>query len=362
MGYLKYAEDNDEMNWIRKFENSPDYFLNKTVQPAVYKCLYCFKEFKSKKDLYDHIKSNHNKIETIVIINNQIAAQDTFYEEIESLVIINYNTEQHIKLMGKNIDILSEETDLTVSFIDLSHKNNVITLEIGNRVWKFIKINKKNIEKKKIEDIVFKWSEETAKGIHIKKNNDTSFNDLEKTCLNGFYNYFIACVSEDRDKKNRYAEAKSILSQFSNVLPLARFVLKIIAFKINSLQLLKSLCVEKDIFYSISLFLLNEKFEDFNKNDGQTIFVEENIEKMINIITMFCGDKRDYAIKYLNQFSYQDIINMDDINLKDKICLLKSRYYKEIGNIHEARRYYDEINSTQYKPEVEDFFNKFYRR
>ena len=178
--------------------------------------------------------------------------------------------------------------------------------------------------------------------------------------MDGFYNYFIACLSNESDKKKRYEEAFGILYEFLHIVPSARFALKIISYKFNWVRLLKQFSIDKDVFYNISKFMLNDSnYEELRKFGNSELFVEDNIEDVINITSDFITGKYESVEKYLSKFTDEMLLKSKDTNFNDKIYLLKARLAIINNNKRLARRCYDEIQSPIFQNEFKEFMKNY---
>lgn len=363
MGYAKYMEDDNEAIEERLYEKDlKDYSIVK-VEPPMFVCSYCDVSFYSKKGLYEHIKEAHNKVGAIVIVNDKVALNDMYVKNISSLMVIRYDTDLDIYVNDQIVSIDESEIN-EINLIPFLERNYVnkkeVNIKIGNKKWSIREIAKENIDIAIIEKIISEWGITTSAGRFIKKEKFEYLNSLEKRCLDGFYNYFIACLSNDSDKKKRYEEAFGILYEFLHIIPSARFALKIISFKFNWIRFLKQFSIDKDIFYNISKFMLNDtRYENLTKIGNGELFVEDNIEDIINITLDFINKKYENVEKYLSQFTDEVLLKSKDYNFNDKIYLLKARMAIINGNKRLARRCYDEIQSPILQDEFKEFMKTY---
>lgn len=363
MGYAKYMEDDNEAIEERLYEKDINDYSIVKVEPPMFVCSYCDMSFYSKKGLYEHIKDVHNKVGAIVIVNDKIALNDMYVKNISSLMVIRYDTDLEIFVNEQSVYIDESEIneiDL-IPFLERNYINKKeVVIKIGNKKWTIREITKENINIAVIEKIISEWGITTSSGRFVKKENFEYLNSLEKRCLDGFYNYFIACLSNESDKKKRYEEAFGILYEFLHIVPSARFALKIISYKFNWVRLLKQFSIDKDVFYNISKFMLNDSnYEELRKFGNSELFVEDNIEDVINITSDFITGKYESVEKYLSKFTDEMLLKSKDTNFNDKIYLLKARLAIINNNKRLARRCYDEIQSPIFQNEFKEFMKNY---
>ena len=187
--------------------------------------------------------------------------------------------------------------------------------------------------------------------VHIQKN-ISSLNEIEKRCLDGLYNYFIACVSTGKNKDLRYNDAYAILSEVANILPVATVLLKIIALKFNWIEKLRVLCIEDDDFSDIYDFMTNNQSTLSRSETGSLqVFIEDELDEIIKTIIAYQENKYDDVEIFVKRYPIRSIADIADYNQRDKICLLCARMAIRRLSKHEARRYYDEIQSPFFDDE-----------
>ena len=171
------------------------------------------------------------------------------------------------------------------------------------------------------KEIIDKWSNSVSKGEHINRFTDYTLNSIENKCLDGYYDYFIASITTDiKDKEKRYNEAREILSEFINILPSAKVICKIVAFRNNWFKELRELSTENDIFKIVTKFIMNEKMDliEFS-GDNEQIYVENEIEHMLNIIYYYSIGEKEKFDKLFTKYSSTDIIKTKDENFIDTL-------------------------------------------
>lgn len=362
MGYAKYYEDDKEVMEERFIEkNYYDYAIIKN-DPPLYICNYCRKKFSDKNNLYNHIRKRHNMLDCIFIVNNQVISNEIYIEELKNLKIIRYDSQINIFINGtkintsmNHIDGSSYEIDLTPYITNLLI-NNSIEINAGKKKAIIRMVSKQNINYKRIEEHIETWNklafnQKIGENIYL---DDLSL--LEKHCLDGFYNYFIGAVSKDfKDKKSRYEEAFGILFEFIDLLPKARYILEIIAFKFNWVDSLRKICINDDIFQDIYYFLTNQNMENIHFKEVDTsIYIENDLQKVMEIIEMIINKNYDEANKALNSYSNEFLYGLNDSNFKNKIYLLKARIALINNNKKLAKKMYNEIDELNFEKELKE--------
>lgn len=357
MGWTKYYEDIVDAKTDSGFYDKISNYVTKSIEPPVFNCSYCNLSFYSKSDLYEHIKKAHNIVSSILAVNGKIVHNECYVKDLKSLVVIRHDLNDLIYVNQEQI--LGHETLNEVDIADMVYQdfvvNKTISVGVGEKVFKIHLISQDYIDVEKINSIISKWSIETSQGLHIKKN-ASSFNGIEKRCLEGLYNYFIACVSTGKNKDLRYNDAYAILSEVANILPVATVLLKIIAFKFNWIEKLRVLCVENDAFSSIYDFMINKQ-STITQNEAGTlqIFIEDELDEMIKIIIAYQEKKYDDVEIFVKRYPFRFIADVADCNQRDKICLLCARMALIKLRKHEARRYYDEIQTPFFDDEKKNY-------
>lgn len=345
MGLVCYREKDSEIYEGRV--GKPLYrYKAETVSAAepLFKCNYCDKSFYSKDDLYAHINEAHANIKSLLVVNGMVVHGDVYLKELHSIYIVRYNLNEKFLING--FDLLNSENEIDLFKIasDLLNKDGILKITVGEIKYQISLISQQSINGENIKNVVYDWNSKIAMGHSIQKYDRLCFNALERRCLDGFFNYFIAVQAEGKDKTDRYNDAIAILSEFSNILPIARFLTKVISFKYNWVQRLETLAVDNDIMLN-----MDEFFHDYQpitdidlaKMD-LNIFIEDNLEEVIQLISKVQKGEQS-AINLVLSMSYKDILKIEDINQRDKICLLKARLHKVKGDNRNAKRYYDEL-------------------
>ncbi len=357
MGYAKYHEDDQRIIDDRKyFLYGHNYIEKATTFPPIFNCPYCNKTFYNKEKLNVHIKEEHNSVSKLLILNQQVVQKDAYIKEINSLVIVRYDLSESVHV--NNVEINGEnDIDITKLAIEKLQLTKRLHIQVGNRVWTISLLTSELIDLSKMESIVMQWSIATQERKAINRQDVREFNLPENHCLNGFYNYFLACAAEPTLKIKRYEDAYNILSEFTQVVPSAKFVLKVIAYKLNWVNSIRTLCGGNDLFRNIYDFFIGSQSENnIDEFIGEKqVFIEDDLENSILAILAYQSSHNDKLQDYLNQFNKDTLLNLQDSNLRDKIYLLKARVAIKRGNTHEARRFYEEIATPFFNSEYEQF-------
>ena len=357
MGWAKYHEDIHDAKTDSEFLHKVSNYVTKSIDPPIFNCLYCNAVFYAKKDLYEHIKSEHSSLSAMVVVNGKIVHNECFIKELSSLIVIRYDLSNSVyvnKTILKEFD-KENEVDITDKIKKELLQNKKVVITIGERTFKIHLIAQENIDLNKINATIFKWSEKAAKGLHAEKSFDAS-NELEKKCLNGLYNYFIACVSTGKDKDKRYNDAFAILSEVENVLPAATVVLRIIAFKFNWVEKLRLLSVGDNTFSMLYNFLSGKESKNLHvENGSREIFIEDELDEVIKIMVAYQEKRYDYVNDFAKKYSLRLISKIADVNQRDKVCLICARMAIRSFAKYEARRFYDEIQTPFFEEEKNNF-------
>lgn len=341
MGYAKYFEDIEKILNERKYER--ECAISASPLNMNYLCYYCKEAFESIEERNNHIKRKHNVAGPLLFINDKIASDENYIDEIRSVNIV---------LCGfGNVPIYFEKKMLQVASrtktIDLTSEfgnNGNYTVIIGNKKYKIYKFENTGIVNSEMERIIEDWEKQTEKEAlsltPIPNAYRESLNNAELSYLNAFFDYYTACepAINPHDKKKRYETAFALLSSFNNP-PVKAFVLmKIIAFRFNwieRLELLSNCTLNHGIFDVVLDFYFGRKTkiieEEKNEKQEQKIFVEDDIENCIDAITSFQRADFNSVITFLDEWTDAKINLLEDTNKKDRILFIKSMFEKNIN-------------------------------
>lgn len=362
MGFGKYFEDNERITIERKYlpvGNIPS--LSKKI---FYDCYYCGETYDSISDRNNHIRRNHNVAGPLLFINEKIVTDEYYIDVLYSskIVLCGFN-DIEISIDNQRIKNNNAEINLMSYFKKVK---DFYAIKIGQKIFTIYRYGNINITNSFIDDVIKIWENQTNKDETLNPspiNYPKSLNKAELTYLNGFFDYFTACKNHipQTEKKNRYESAFAILSSFSKPTQKTRVLLKIISFRLNWIEKLENLSKStKGVFDLIIDFYyerVSEKFknEDFKKNE-QLIFVETDIANCFDAIIAYQKDDFVAVDHYLaNWQDNEKIEEIKDINLKDRILLLKARQMKKSGNYIAAKKYYENIKTPFIKKEALNF-------
>ncbi len=356
MGFVKYFEDDQRIIGERKYFHSTFELLERpNVYPPIFDCPYCNLSFSDKPKLFDHIVKHHSTVSRMLILNQQVVQNVAHVGKIESLVLIRYNLTEPVKINGEVFPCSEQNSDIT-ALAQKSLRSNKLEIQIGERVWKIVVLRSEDINLPKLETVITEWSMETQNHHPIRKWDKSGFNTFESRCLGGFFNYFIACNAEPVFKTARYEDALQLLSEFEQFVPAANVILKLIAFKFNWVDKLRSLCCEADPFANIYEFFVGANSDKVYSFSGdKEIYIEDDLGKSVQAILDYQSQNYNRVDEYLRGFGQETLQNMQDDNARDRIYLLKARLATNRGRLHDARKYYDEIKTPFFEAEREKF-------
>lgn len=356
MGIAKYFEDNQRIIGDRKyFQRKIDLIERPNVSPPIFDCPYCNLSFDDRLKLFDHIGKHHGSVSRLLILNQQIVQNAAHVGKIESLSVVRYDLSEPVKINGEAVSCTEQNSDIT-ALAQERLVSNKLEIQIGERAWKITVLQSEEINLPKLETVLTAWSAETQNHRLIQKRDTSGFNKFESRCLDGFFNYFIACNAEPAFKTARYEDAFHLLSEFEQLVPAANVILKLISFKFNWADRLGSLCGEADLFANLYDFFVGENSDKVYSFAGdREIYIEDDLEKSIQAILEYQSQKYDRVDEYLRGFGREALQDMQDLNARDRIYLLKARLAAKRGQLHDARIFYDEIRTPFWEAERREF-------
>ena len=355
MGWVGCADDNQDRIDENRRDNANNYSLAtpREIKTIYYDCPYCDSSFVKHNDLYSHIKADHNILRPLIKINDKIVtyAKKIFITSINSASIFLYGCNNPISLNDNKINIVGDDIiDITKQVCDIVDNEKECTIKIGKYEILVSKYKIEHIRYKQLLEIINKWSKETEQHIPLSLYDGFDFNDSEVWFLNGFYNYFIACNALFSDKIKRYDDAFSIISGFDSPQPIAVLLLKIIAFRRNWINSLKSLCKFKDQFSLAASFFSNSKDNLSPQNIGNNcnqLFIEDDILENLEAINDYMNGKKDSVDLYIQK--HKNIDNIEDINMRDRIYFLKAKRYLDNHEKEKSKHVLGEIKTECFK-------------
>lgn len=295
MGYAKYWEDNSDYY----FDNE---FLRKgavTVDfPNKIKCPYCNDLFQNSNDVWNHIKLNHSRKPLCVYVDKNFSP----------------------KIVAYAID---------------------------------------SVCNKQIDEIIKMWNTQLEKGSKIGlKLHNPLLDDVANRYLDGIYNYFAACESKGKYKKNLFGEAIGILKSYNTIDRRGAFILQIIYYQFNWLDNLNKFCsaYQNDIFSQLLKFYNGiwdidcyvDRYTD-RKDISKVIYIDDDESEYIDAVLQFLNNDIESVQDYLDKVYMK---NMGDQNLSDRIIFLAACVAKKDGNITKANEFRGQILSKELRKKL----------
>ena len=356
MGYPRCLEkDNDNASDKRYMKGMEIEFNPKNPVPH-YKCLYCEQIFNNKESVFSHIRQDHNKLNPTIFVNETVCPnnQTIYVPSVKSAKIHRYGYKEAIKINERTIDDLEIDKDTDIIDITKDIKNELAnnlscSISIGSNTVKIEKFLSFAIIDKTIDENINFWQNQLQSGNYLTKDNlnKLNLNGAEKNYLDGIFNYFLACqkAHESKYKIDRYYDANRLLKSFVSINSVGLYIRKIIAFKFNWFKTLFELCEDykcnDDFTYIYNFFKCRPscKKKVYIKDEKQ-LYIEDDILEIMNAIINFMQGNYESVKKYLIQ---QNLNNIDDSNLYDKILMLKYRMLRIEGKGKESRYIFNEL-------------------
>lgn len=349
MGYAKYNED------IEITRDETGFYGNKGGYSTRYDSRGVYRgKGKGKNTSKENIRAKQvKKIFPLIIVNDKVVnEQYCNVTKINSVIICEAQNEIYIN--GEKFNSVNKIEDITDKVNKILSNRWNVKLCVGDKHVKICKKMQGSINKSYIHEVVKLWNQQAQQRKKIEKNYTYS-NQAEKKCLDGLYDYYIACITPTKiDKCRRYEDAFENLSDIINVSE-ARIVKKIIAFKYNWLTRMSKLCYEEnDVFSSINAFLLNKEWDNLQTKETESnykLFIEDELENIMEAIYYYQIGKYDKVEQFLRKYPFSNIKELKDLNYKDKILLLSARLARKQDREHDALKFYNEISSIDVKEE-----------
>ncbi len=359
MGYAKYSEDIwDQIEINREKLNPVLYSLKSSEIVHTIKCLYCEEEFDQNEALFSHYRLRHNQLGPIMKLNGKVmqvgehieaAVESLRYYPVENIDSISVNGREHkanisdgyidIKTFQKNefetlnILIAGEEWIIHRSnLITVSSKVDIIIIEMND--------NAINRQRPNLEEI-------------NKKIREYKLDIRDIQYVNGFYEYYLACSVEGRDKDRLYFGAYNKLLPFIEKKSRARLIIKIICLRYLWIERLAELCrISKPNEFSMVYSFLSGYIESMSEEDEKhsdtifEIFVEDNEYENTQEIINFMKQKYNAVKRYLGEALNLTGGRENNPNLLDKIYLLQARMSEVNVNVEKYRYYIKKIKNS----------------
>lgn len=370
MGYAKYREDDIEISDERLHDKYPAQWINHAFDSETFICPYCSQIFDDKNSMFVHIKQRHSITRPLVIINDRVVPQsfDSCFEtEIHSVVVIPYGNICTMKLDGIafQYDQSANIVDITNEVCEIIKKKEACILEINSVPITIRLFTMNEIRSETVISIINGWQLDIRNRRDVTREYPVGLNPAERKYLDGFFNYFLACISSGKSKTDRYADAYGILSSFHSMNAIGRCVLKIIAFRTNSVERLRALCTDNsdDCFCRVLQFYDCIEANADNKkptiyhsteSDG-SIYMEDDACKSLDAILAFANGQIKFVDEYLS--CIRNVAFISDVNLRDRIFLLMARRAVQKDDLIAARSYYSDILSPCFDRERARYIN-----
>lgn len=358
MGYVKYKEDDSDAIAERVFIDTDRkvkiLLLNQSVL-----CHYCDRVFASIEERNRHVKHDHKIFAPILIVNGRVVHNKVYIYHLEQVLIDLCGFDQS-KIFFNGVLVQHGNPDDVIDLLAHVLPNAINTVSIDSTTIFIHHIPSMNFQNKIVETVIRDWGKTVEEGKYISKNYPDTLNKGEKDYLDGLFNYYIACVSK-KNKAQRYEDAYSILSSFDKKTAISLCVLRIIAYRLNWVEILGTLRGTDNVFDLAWRFLTNEVPQTQTQpflDDGKTLLIENSVESSLNAIVAFQKSNYDEVNQYLLSFSNDELSAIEDTNLKDKIFLLKARMAIKDSQFDEAYKWYNEIISPFFNFERDEFIEK----
>lgn len=350
MGYAKYFEDNQEI-MISRIEYKKEFYVPH-VKINHFVCPYCNMVEYSREKIFAHIKNEHNITHPVIVINGKVINESEYsVAKIDELNIFTYGFSDTIFINDQMYcNSNTESVDLTLETKDLLEKLGNFEIVVGEKKLRVKKYSVKEVRNEKITPIIREWEEMITEGIMISMNLPADLNQNEYEYLKGLYNYFLACISEGEDKKQRYYEAYTILQEFNPINSLGVCALKVIAFKFNWINSLINLCkLASDEFNAVCSFYTDEyngKLDAIIIERQNFLYIEDSIRENIDAISNFMFGNIKKTEAYLSSLNVDEIF---DKNLKDRVLVLLREVALVNNDIQKSRYYNERVLSPELK-------------
>ena len=349
MGYVGYKSRDDDIITDRMYMHAPQEEKPEKKEIVFY----------TMTIMKQHIKETHKEVRPIIFVNGKVVSEEVYIEKVFDVVVWRYGFDTDI-IINDSIRINNEEkSDITAVISDCLIDNKECKISVGKHDIYIRKFSVEFINNRKVINQIYKWQNEIQKGQTIVFDLPDTFNNAQRRYLQGFYNYFVACSAPLEAKKARYQESYSIIKNFSPLNALGLCVLKVVAFRFNWVENLKSYrIIENDEFDLISDFydnsIITEK--DLNLECIGALYVEDDISEYIKTVIALIN--KEYAVvnKYVSQYS--DVNDISDLNHRERVLLIKARYEIQKNRPEKAKRCYKQMILPAFEKECKEYLNR----
>jgi hypothetical protein len=356
MGYVKYKEDDidiiSERSYLKGRVSNRGNFGKVFV-----KCYFCSHGFPSLELRNRHIRDSHNMSVPILIANGKVVNKIIHLKAIDEVLIETCDVKDlNVSINDKPLVLDPKNTNYDIKqYIKENYSNRILLNSI-----EYVVNHKQplSIRSNQVDSIVQEWEINVSKGECVIKNYPRTLNESEKRYLDGVYNYFIACVSEC-DKQKRYEDAYTLLSEFDKKTAHSLCILRVIAFRLNWVDKLKSLCNSKSTTFNHAWYFFNNESSnqevEADGNIERNLYIEDDQDSVLHAIILYQEENYLELNEYLKKFSDEFIYEISDTNYKDKILLLKARMAIKQGFKDKANGYYADIITPFFDYEREQY-------
>ena len=352
MSYVKYREDDLRISGDRIYMRQGSPMDPRKNIVRYYECKYCHQIFTSKKDLNGHIKTIHNIVRPLIVINEKVVGDHTVLQYLQNAKILMYGFEGNISIGG---DVLSyrDEEDIDITALLKTKLQDCSKCEIVvNDTSVLIEIHPISVENNSsIKATIEDWQNSVAQGIPLSTSFQANFSGGDLLFLRGIYNYYLACTAKHH-KASRYDDAYAALSRFHDLSGLGKCVLKAIAFRRNWIDTLRLLSEgENDIFSTACEYFGRQQsnFEEDTEESTHILFVEDGTKLSLELIELF--QKGKYSEIKVRLAEMGDIDDIEDPNLAEQLRLLRARIARAEGDTVTAARYYERLITPAFRDE-----------
>lgn len=354
MSYVKYREDDIKITDDRKFMKDGQLLPYKIGAVRYFDCKYCHTVFTTRDELYLHIKSAHNIVRPLVVVNGKIANDHCIIHYLESAYIDLFGYSGFVTINGNEINIGdNDEIDIT-PMLSKAFNLSLVCYIAFQSITVEIELAEISVENNLIiTSVIDKWEQEIADGVRLSTYNRSQLKEGSRLFLDGMYNYYVACRAK-KDKAKRYDDALAFLSRFNDLNGLGSCVLKIIAYRRNWLSRLGMLVSEEVDIFSIAMDYYERRPSDLtNLPSVKQIYIEDQTMMSLDLILLFQQHNYDAIRRRLS--SIPDIDDFDDLNLIDQLNLLSARLALIEGNRRNADKFYNKLITPAFRDEYTQY-------
>ena len=358
MSYVKYREDDIKINIHRMhmLKGSSMRQHKKTIR--YFECKYCHQLFTGKAELIDHIRTAHNIVRPLIVINDKVIGDHTVLQYVREARVLMYGFDGQIRIGNHLLQSTDRDeidiTDILKSELTISPCCNIVF----NNASVEIRMHTLSVDDNpKIKAVIDHWQKSASEGQQPDMSLLNGFIDGDLLYLQGVFNYYLACTAK-HNKASRYDDAFSTLSQFNDLGGLGKCILKAIAFRRNWIDTLHLLDDgNPDIFSTACEFFdsTDSAFEYESDGSSNQLYVEDSTNRNLELIALH--QKGQYDELRLRLMELGDIDDLTDLNEREQLYLLKGRLAASSGDYSGARRFYSQLITPVFREEYIRFAN-----